>query len=250
MSLAEIYTGNATRQDVKINGTLFCDSVVATVVPSSTLLSDGFGGEVESQYQIVGGVEAFTQQLQWAAWSPSVAYPSGAVVRYLGATWGRTAGGPSTPGAVPSAPNGWTQSAVGGPLSTAAVNALTVEASPVAGGSLRTVIGDNPAGPQLQMNTSAAGLETAQFGGEVSASAFLWSGPQAGVAIIPLGADTIAVADTSITAASVVVATCYSAAGAGVVAVGVDPTPGVGFSLNTAAVVAAATSVAYVVLKY
>ena len=74
--------------------------------------------------------------------------------------------------------------------------------------------------------------------------------PQSGVAVVPLGGATVAVANTSITASSVIMLTGLGAIDATATSFTVVLNAGVGFSVTANANATAAKSVCYFIVKY
>jgi len=123
--------------------------------------------------------------------------------------------------------------------STAGSTVLSVIDSAGAGATVPVLTITSTGGPPVTAATAVAAVPIS-----------LASVAQSGLATIPLGADTIAVAIPAITANSVVMFSPLSAPDATCVGIRVVPSAGVGFSLTGAANATAAVPLAWFVAKY
>jgi hypothetical protein len=233
MSLAEIATANATRQDAVLRGNLFCNAVIAqnNTTGAGILVQDQVTGATEWQYVIDAGGEQLSFASEWAAWNAAYAYPTGSIVRSGGVTYGRT-GAASTPGAAPPGA-GWTALAAPSPLSATTVTALSSAAAPA--GDYTVFLQSSPNGNGLALETDAAGVSTATFLGRVVAPDVAVTGANIGSGTLVAGVDTIALASIAATD-KVFVSRTGAAPGAAIGVLQAEVTVGVGFVVRSLAV--------------
>jgi hypothetical protein len=242
MSLAEIATANATRQDAVLRGNLFCNAVIAqnNTLGAGILVQDQVTGATEWQYVIDAGEEQLSFTSAWAAWNPAYSYATGSIVRSGGVTYGRT-GAASAPGAAPPGA-GWTALAAPSPLSGTTVTALSSAATPA--GDYTVFLQSSPNGNGLALETDAAGVSSATFLGRVVAPSVsvLATGGRIGSGTLVAGVDAIALASIVATD-KVFVSRTGAPTGAGTGVLQAEVTVGVGFTvraINAAGAVEAA----------
>ncbi len=166
MSLAEISTGNPNRQDVVLRGYLYAEGVVAQSAGGSVLVvQDGVQNALNVSFSQNGTTELAKLEVDYAAWNAGYAYPQGSATEYNGETWIKSAAGASVPGAVPSAPSGWTVQVAPAPLR--GTNYTPFYSTTDSGGNTAAVVLTTANGASLQLAESAAGISSAAFKGSV-----------------------------------------------------------------------------------